>query len=94
MEDSYKLLPLSLWQILLKIIPARSNPPLTCDECFILLDHLAEQLAGGTALDSLLQAIHRHLAHCPECREHHLQRLRELEARLARQDDATSGSGH
>ncbi len=71
-------MPLPLWQILLKITPARPKTALTCDECFVLLYHLAEGLASGADLDSLLQAAHRHLARCPECREHHLQRLSEL----------------
>ena len=56
---------------------------LTCDECFIILEYLAEEAAEGADLQTLQQAAQHHLTHCPDCREHHLKRLIELEAQLA-----------
>ena len=72
---------IALWQVLLKLKPDRPDAALSCDECFTLLDYVAEQLAGGAAIMDYSQAIRQHLAHCLGCQEHHLQRLNDLEAR-------------
>lgn len=68
----------SLWQILLKL--ERTDAELTCDECFIVLEYLADRAAGGSDLRRVLPKLREHIARCPHCREHHLRRLRELEA--------------
>jgi hypothetical protein len=67
---------------LYKISLKKFNTPLTCDECFVLLEHIAEELSRGNEATRALEAVRQHLAHCPRCREHHLQRLRALEAQL------------
>lgn len=73
-----------LWEILLA---AESNNPceLTCDECFAIIEYLADELAGGADLQIIKRAAQRHLTHCPDCRQHHQRRLREIEITLAEQ---------
>jgi hypothetical protein len=68
-----------LWRILLKA-QAQPEAPLTCDECIAVLDYLADQAIRGVNLDSLRQAVHKHLSRCPDCRAEYLKWLRELEA--------------
>jgi len=77
-----------LWQIL---TPAAHSPntTLTCDECFVALEYLADRINAGADLQVVWQAAQRHLARCPDCREHHLQRIRELESQLVEQSKAT-----
>lgn len=67
----------SLWRILLKL--EETGVALTCDECFVILEFLADQAINGADMVQLLASVERHLARCPECYEHHLQRLHELE---------------
>ena len=68
-----------LWKILLKLRQNQSDASLTCDECFVILDYLADQAARGTPWETLQQMAREHLARCPGCREVHWGRLRELE---------------
>ena len=70
-----------LWQILVRAAESPNNV-LACDECFAALEYLADWLDAGGDPKTLWHAAQRHLARCPDCREHHLQRIRELEARL------------
>jgi predicted anti-sigma-YlaC factor YlaD len=60
--------------------------PLNCDECFVVLEYLAEEAVYGATEKNLRMAIRRHLDQCPDCREHHLQRLAELESKIAHHD--------
>lgn len=57
--------------------------PLTCDECFRLLEALADLAAQGADPAFLRAALRRHLRRCPDCRRHHLRRLAELERWIA-----------
>jgi len=77
-------LPRPLWEILLA---AESNDPreLTYDECFAIIEYLADELAGGADSQTIKQAAQRRLTHCPNCRQHHERRLREIETTLAEQ---------
>lgn len=56
---------------------------LTCDECFAILEYLADEAANGADPRILREAVRRHLEHCPDCREHHRLRLSALQTRLA-----------
>lgn len=73
------------WQILIVAAQHGAQVPLNCDECFLILEHLAEIAAQGADERYLLEAVRRHVERCPECRRHHLARLKELEARWRRQ---------
>lgn len=57
----------------------------TCDECFNILDYLADEAKRGIDLNVLREALHRHIEHCEYCREHHLRRLEELGVLFTRQ---------
>ena len=74
-------MPIPLWQILLKANSSPDKDALTCDECFILVEHLADQLVDDADWERLLHIAQEHLLRCPDCRERHLQRLHELVAR-------------
>lgn len=77
---AFKVRP--FWQTLVAA-DSGENIALTCDECFIILEYLAEEAAEGADLQTLQKAAQHHLSHCPDCREHYLKRLIELEAQLA-----------
>jgi Fe-S-cluster formation regulator IscX/YfhJ len=47
------------------------------------MEHLADQAVRGVDPDMIHTAIRRYIAHCPDCNEHHKQRLAELEAEIA-----------
>ncbi len=74
-----------LWQTLAEAAEPGQTITLTCDECFQILEALAEAAAAEADPHGLRRAARRHLAHCPDCRDRHLQRLSELEAKLAGQ---------
>jgi hypothetical protein len=68
---------MTLWRILLKT-QAQPDARLTCDECIAILDYLADQAARGADLESVRQAVQKHLARCPDCREQYDEWLKEL----------------
>lgn len=81
-------LPRPLWEILLA---AESGNPceLTCEECLAVIAYLADALASEADPQSVTRAARRHLAHCPDCRQHHARRLRELEILLTAPENST-----
>jgi hypothetical protein len=40
------------------------------------MEHIADEAIAGTDQDSLRNAVQEHLMICPECREHHLSKLK------------------
>lgn len=62
-----------LWQ-LLSAEPSNLN----CDECFAVMEHLAELLARDG--NALLPDIQKYLARCPDCTIEHRMALRQLDA--------------
>lgn len=70
------------WKILIVAAEHDAKATFNCDECFAILEYLAEVAVKGAEERYLLEAVGRHLDCCPDCREHHLQRLKELEAKL------------
>lgn len=79
-----------LWRILLKIQERPADIDLTCDECFTLLEYLISQVSQETYLDSLYKAARTHWRYCPKCREHHLQKLKNLEVSYLSQQSENS----
>ena len=71
-----------IWQILTAAAESGSEITLTCDECFAFMEHLADAAIKGVDPNTIHRAIRRHIAHCPDCTEHHQQRLAELESEI------------
>jgi uncharacterized protein with PIN domain len=69
----------SLWQILITIKNDSTSTSLTCDECFAYMEHLVEEALVGVEEDALKAGIRQHMDHCPDCQDHHLQKLSEME---------------
>ncbi|MFQ5407410.1 MAG: hypothetical protein ACE5FI_03180, partial [Anaerolineales bacterium] len=55
----------------------------TCDECFAILEYLADRAIAGADADHILEIAHAHIEKCPNCYADHARRLRELEAELS-----------
>jgi len=68
-----------LWQLLMLISNQEKYIPLTCDECFTLLEYDADQLAAGGDMDRLRSATMHHLALCSKCHVEINNRLDRLE---------------
>jgi len=69
----------SLWQILITIKKDSTSTSLTCDECFVYMEHLVEEALVGVEEEALKAGIRQHMEHCPDCQDHHLQKLNEIE---------------
>ncbi len=66
-----------LWEIL-AVSSSKDDTQLTCDECFAVVEYLADEATAGADPQALLQTARRHLIHCPDCREHRERRLSRL----------------
>lgn len=67
----------ALWQVLLHAT-ADQKEPLSCEECFVLMDYLADLLSTGHPADLVLAMGEKYLKRCPECRQEHRQAMAEL----------------
>ena len=56
-----------------------SEPEVSCEECFQLLDEYVELELAGEDANARLPGMHEHLEGCPACREDH-ESLRDLVA--------------
>jgi hypothetical protein len=54
-----------------------TEPEVTCEQCFDLLDQYVELELAGADPDAQLPGLRAHLAGCPACREDH-ESLRDL----------------
>lgn len=52
---------------------------LNCDECFTLMEYFVDLALEGLSLNDIKEPLLKHIDHCPDCQEHHLQRLKEME---------------
>lgn len=68
-----------LWQVLITFKDSSASNSLNCDECFLIMEHLADEALAGVNEEELKSAIKQHLRYCLDCQEHHLQRLSEIE---------------
>lgn len=69
----------SLFEILIRSSMPGNDITLTCDECFVVMEYFADLVFDDVSLDDIRTTLIKHIKHCPDCREHHLQRLREIE---------------
>ncbi len=73
-----------LWKLLLvaKDEDGLEIRPLTCTECFTILEYLADlvtQAKHPKTMGTLKKAAQEHLNHCPDCHTFYQQKLAELE---------------
>lgn len=66
-----------LWQVLLRAAEDRQDP-LSCEECFVVMDYLADLLSTGHPAQLVLSLGEKYLQRCPECRQEHRQAMAEL----------------
>ena len=66
-----------LWQILLRAAEDEEQP-LSCEDCFVVMDYLASLLADGHPMSEVVPMADRYLRRCPDCQEEHRQALAEL----------------
>ena len=78
----------SLWEILVAFKERDQSASLTCDECFRYMEHIAEEAIAGADQASLRKAVQDHLMVCPDCREHHLSKLENMEIDISIEQDA------
>ena len=76
-----------LWQILISFKDRNQPESLDCDECFHFMEHLANEAIAGADKDALQSAIKDHLMRCPDCQEHHQQKLELMEGEITAQRD-------
>ena len=69
-----------LWQLLLKTAVPRSNSPLSCADCFSILEYLADLGPAPDDWPTLVQRARQHLATCPDCQAYYQARLDALAA--------------
>ena len=74
-----------LWRLLLAYKNERmlAERPLTCGECYILLEYLAENLIHQPDVNhaqGLNKRVLEHLDACPDCYEFYKEQLRALES--------------
>jgi hypothetical protein len=55
-----------LWQVLLRA--ADDSGPLSCEDCVVLLDYMADLLTSGYPQKEILALAERYLRRCPDCR--------------------------
>jgi predicted anti-sigma-YlaC factor YlaD len=67
----------ALWQVLLHAT-ADHDDPLSCEECFVLMDYLADLLSTGHPADLVLAMGEKYLQRCPECRQEHRRAIAEF----------------
>jgi hypothetical protein len=66
-----------LWQVLLHAIEP-DPAPLSCEECFVLLDYLSDLLASGYKATEVLSLAEPYLRRCPNCRQELRQDVMDL----------------
>jgi hypothetical protein len=77
-----------LWQILISFKERNLSDQLDCEECFHYMEHLADEAIAGADEEVLHSAIEAHLKQCPDCQEHHQQKLERLEEEITSHEDS------
>lgn len=58
-----------LWQVLARAAQ-EPDAPLTCDDCVVVMDTLADLLADGLRPEEVLSVADKYLRRCPDCHEY------------------------
>jgi hypothetical protein len=67
----------TLWQVLVHAAQD-ADQPLSCEECYLLIDYLADLLASGYPQEQVLRQAEKYLSRCPDCRVEHQHALSTL----------------
>lgn len=82
-----------LWAILLKASNPGQKVIMDCDECFSILEYLADTMHHHNKDFKLLaKKIRRHLSGCPDCHQHFLEKLKQLEQSHEAQQNDNKGT--
>lgn len=73
-----------IWQIMAAASQPGGDVTLTCDECFVILDHLAGLALAGAKDRDFKITVRSYLAHCPDCADYYDSRIEEIRAWLDR----------
>jgi hypothetical protein len=65
-----------LWRVLLRA--AVGDESLSCEDCFILMDHLSELLAEGQSPEQVLPLVEKYLPRCSKCERELQQSMADL----------------
>ena len=69
-----------LWWLLLKARSGGSDVELNCDDCFLILEYLADMQQNLSAdFEFIRDLARKHLTCCPDCHGLYQKRLRQLE---------------
>lgn len=71
-----------LWKLLLETAVPDDAPPLTCPECFAILEYLAALSPTYDSWPNLIEKVQQHLATCPDCQAYYQKRLDEFNTLL------------
>jgi hypothetical protein len=66
-----------LWQVLLRVAQS-DDEPLSCDECYVLMDYLSDLLADDVNSEQVLSLADRYLARCPNCDVEYMYNLNTI----------------
>ncbi len=70
-----------LWRLLMAATSQQEGVTLSCDDCFAIMEYLADMHARiGISLKLLRLMAKNHLSCCPDCRQYYRQRLEQLES--------------
>ncbi len=73
-----------LWKLLLATSEGSETAVFNCDECFLILEYLAElNLSAQINKNDLHKLVDQHLAGCPTCLEYYLERIRHMERKIS-----------
>lgn len=65
-----------LWQVL--VHATQDDEPLSCDQCYVLMDYLADLLVEGVSSEEVLALADRYLGRCPDCKIEYMYNLNRL----------------
>ncbi len=68
-----------LWQLLLKTAVTDNDAPLTCADCFSILEYLLDISPQFVDWAVLIKKARQHLAACPDCQMYYQERLDKIE---------------
>jgi hypothetical protein len=79
-----------LWQVLARAAE-KPDAPLTCEDCVVVMDTLADLLSDGLPPEEVLAIAEKYLWRCPDCLEY--QRALAEFAGLPRQESTKGQPG-